>query len=233
MNLGDFVTFAKEFTGKKGFTPAQVKSFVNMAKLSLQQRHNFAFTRTEATLSYPSSTGTGVALPSDFKSFYHDHAVRVVTGGLDYPLEASSEMRELRRLFSSSVPSFDNETGVLVATTTRTSKDATPPRYYTIPGPFTAGAQTHKLRTLPEQLSQSLQVTYYAWLPDYSADADQDFLLARGYDLLLWETLKIANTFIFQESKLPINVDAAQAAFDRFERLDNELDGSAGPIDID
>jgi len=217
MKYGEFVEMVDKFVGKKNLTD-RIPWFIKLARINLQRGHDFAFTRKEMTFTYPSTSGVGFVLPTDFKAFYGDNAAFVVVNGINLPLEATTEGRERRRLMATTFSTSSNQPATQAGRT----------RYY-----ITPGASSPTFWTYPEQLGKEIKITYYHWLPDYASGDEEDFLLLRGYDLLLWETIKVANTYLFEEERIPFNQEAFNIALFNFTELDNQLKMSNAPIDVD
>lgn len=227
MNYGDFITMSDDFIDKKGLT-TKLPWFVNLARSAMQRRHDFAFTRTVASVSYPSTSGVGVALPEDFKGFYGDNAVSIISGSLTTPLEATTEERERRRLSDTTLQRYDSYGNLTSQTRVYTSQATPPARYYSVPGTL-----LHTLFIVPEQLSASLQVIYYRYLPPYTNNNEEDAILKYGSDWLLWEVIKIANTYLFDEDRIQFNQAAAMQAQSDFCEWDHTMSRGNVPIDMD
>lgn len=226
MKYGDFKQLVASFLIKKNLT-TQIPSFIETAKLNIQLKHNFAFTRTKQSVSYPSTAATGVALPSDFKEFAGDYPVEIVIGNGVLPIALTTEERERQRVARTTIATYDSD-GETIQLSNRTSNEITPVRCYLV-----MGANLPTLFTVPEQLSASLVVYYYRWLSPYTQDTEEDFLLLRGHNFLLWETLKVANVFLYEEDKIPLDVQLFMDAFDNFMKLDDALRHSNAPVDVD
>lgn len=185
----------------------QIPGFIRTARLRLQRKFDWNFTRADIRLDYPSTENVGVVLPPTFKSFAGSNAVKVVDADLipTAILTGSSLEKEYRRSSSSEQI-----------------------RYYV----KYAAASTIRLFTNPEQLGAILLVDCYSWLPDYSGVNDEDIFLLYGHDVLLWETLKVANMFLAEEEKVPINAQLAEAALSEFQSWDNQIGLSGSWIDV-
>ena len=227
MKYGEFLEMADKFTGKKNLTD-RIPWFVSLAKINIQRRHDFAFTWRQWQTQMALDVGVGVNLPSDFKRMYGDHAVRLRLSSGYIPLESTTYERVKRREIATTYVTFDGD-NVAVDSTSQNSNDVAPVRYYVFPrsnGQF-------NLHLVPEQVGAYVLFEYYGWLPEYRDTEEEDFLLQRGHDVLLWETLKVANTYLFDEERIPINNAAFEQAFSDFVALDSRNQSSHAPIDVD
>jgi hypothetical protein len=199
MTYGQFLDYVDSFLNKPEMT-ARIPSFVSTAKLRLQRKYDFNFTRVEGEETYPGVANTGITLPTNFKGFTGQHSVRLMVGTSELPLVGSTLETERRRGTSS---------GVVVTSDVR---------YY-----VKRTAATTILLIEPEPLSQTIKFEYFSWLDDYVDSSEEDFFLLRGHDVLLWETLAVANMYLAEENRVQINASLAAAALEDLWSLDNQM----------
>lgn len=194
----------KPFYNRGEVSDALLRNFVNMAKLRIQRDYNLAFALGEATLTYPSEARVGVALPADFKGFFHSHSVMVA----GVPIEGTTHETEMRRLYQGG--------------------ETTKVRYFALPRGL-----GWVLYLSPEALGVDMRVTYYKWLPDYTSDNDEDFLTCEGRDVLLWESLRVGNMFQEDDAKVGINETAFQVALHNLRYYCENVLFSGSFVDVD
>lgn len=197
MTLLAFREMVKDFLKRKNLTDAQLDRNINLAKMRLQRDYALNVVAKKKTLTYPSAGG-GVALGSDFRAFYDDFSVVILNGaGGSTPIRGSTFNEEQRRLRD------DQRDGV----STMTSIETREIHFYcmSLDGEM-------KLFLNPEIADAILEVYMFAFLPDYSADGDEDILLTVGRDAMLWETLKVCNMFLVEEERVKIDSVLANEA---------------------
>ena len=238
MNYRAFLNLVKEFLNRDELDN-RIPEFVEAALLRLQRRHNFQFSRKSTTMSYPSSQRVGVTLPTDFKAFVHDHSVSLISGATYLPLMGVQEKAEMAREHRTAYQSLD-ASGVASTIVGPTSRSTSPIRYYTkvflsdaVTRRRTNIAQETKLFLSPEQPGASLYVEYFAWLPMYTSATDEDIFLIRGHDILLWETLAVANIYLHEEDRVGIDAQATQRALQEFLEWDSRSADSGAGFDLE
>lgn len=227
MNFGNFRQYVADFLKIPSVTDTNIANFTNMGKLRLQRKHDFMFTRTDSSNTYPSTADEGIALPSSFKAITEPLAVRLISSGSEVPLTGDSLTGVRRRWRDTRFGQVD-ASGIVqsvVDVNKLTSLDIT---YYV--QVLTTGTV---LWTYPEQLGQTINVEYFAWLNDYTQDTEEDFLLLRGYDMLLWEVLKVANTFLAEENRVLIDSNLMEEAFQNFTEWDKLFANQGAFVELD
>lgn len=230
MKYGDFRNLVKDFLNRKNLTNAQINNFINLAKASLQRKADYNSTVKRTTLApYPTELKVGIALPSDFKSFFHEGAVTLVsplTGGFSVPLEGTTFSAEQRR-HPALIDTFVGSVTTLLPTSSVFSRRN---RFYIL---TLGGINTIFLQ--PELAGALLNITYYSWLDPYT-DTDEaftDFFLDRGHDCLLYESLRQANMFEFEENRVPIDNELSTQAWMELVNYDARLIQSGAWVDVD
>jgi hypothetical protein len=201
MNYGDFLEYVDSFLNKPELT-ARIPYFVKTARLRLQRRYNFAFTITEGSGTYPGVADTGIVLPSAFKALAGEFSVAVAGTRIE-----GTDLNSLRG---------------------RTIRGSTSTTQYYYLKTTTSGS---KLFITPEPLSQAVTYDYYAWLADYADSSEEDYFLKYGFDVLLWETLLVANLWLADENRVPINAKAFEIALNEFQAVESQKGLSGSPIE--
>jgi hypothetical protein len=205
MTYGEFLDYVDSFLNKPEMT-ARIPSFVKTAKLRLLRKYNFNFTRVEEEVTYPGVLATGITLPSSFKGLAGAHSVRLLSGDSELPLVESTLETERRRALSTSAASSQQ-------------------RFY-----VKRTAASTLLFIMPEPLGETVYYEYFSWLEDYVESSEEDFLLLRGHDILLWETIAVANMYLAEENRVQINASLAASALEDFFSFDNQV--ILGGIDL-
>lgn len=227
MNFGDFIAYVDDYINRDNISD-RLPKFINMAKLRLQRKYDFNFTRTDQQFAYPAVAGSGVALPTNFKSMTGANSVRVIsTGGIELPLKGSTLEDERRRAYAT-VVGVENASGVVTQATDINRNQALEIRAYV--RTLNTGLF---LFTTPEQLSATIKAEFYTWLSDYVVNTEEDFLLQRGYDCLLWETLSVANMFLYEENRVMIDAQAVAAAWQELTEWDKRYMQDGAFVEID
>lgn len=225
MQYQDFRTQLASFVQRKDISNSQLDFFVNGAKNELQLERDFNFTRKTASLTYPSTLGVGVALPTDYKGLVGQYAVSVGVNGLNNPIKGETfEQRQRRQQQRYPYPSGWNDSSI--QTFPPVCKTGLNYRVEWLSGaPF--------LLLYPEVASAALQVWYFSWIPDYGSNLTlEDFLLKYSPMLLLWESLKIQNRYVKEEFRISIDEAAYQASLNRLIEYDSRIPISGAMMDL-
>ena len=209
MNYKEFSNLVDEFLGVADLR-GKLPILINQAKVELQRQHLFNFALVEKNETYPSTASTGLMLPSDFRALFSNHAVSI-NGA---PLTGTTWEDEQHRL--NNLSSYTGNIGGL-AEASVTQPDL-PVRYFIQPG--TGGV--YKLFIRPEPLDLEVKYFYHCWLPPYTDDNDTDFLLTAGYDVLLYQTVMLANQFLQDEDKTAFPMRLYQQALATLISADNQ-----------
>ena len=231
MDLGTFRdTLVKPFYRRREVSDAQILTFINIAKLVIQRDFGLSFALGREDLTYASTAGEGVSLPNNFKAFYSDMSVSLVSStGVKMPISGSSFQAEQRRIpFDQS--STDQQVYPLNASNVTITKSLC--RYYALPINTNENAKW-QLFLQPEVLEIDLSVLYFKWLAPYASLTEEDFLLVRGYDVLLWQTLKAGNRYQQDDAKVEVDDKAGAIALNDLRDYCEKAVYSAGGIDID
>jgi len=215
MMYGAFRQSFLDFLNRKEITPSQADFFINTAKLRLQRDENLNFALKRKTYTYPSVGGVGVALDSDFKALYGEYSVSILNAaGGRTPLAGSTFSQEQRR--TRDTINFRPQ-----------SVETKSISFYLV---MLGGITTLFLR--PEVAASQLELVYYIWLPDYSAEGDTDILLDKGFDALLWEGLKVANMHLAEENRVKIDDLLARDALMKLQDWASRLTISGVTLDL-
>lgn len=189
MNLGTFISQVQDFANRKDLTPARVRMSANLAKLALQRDNDLTFVLKKWDTTYVLG---GIVMPSDFKSFPYKRSVIITDPqtGKGVPIEGTNYDTVLRRI----AVTAGDAVNMQISSTNLI-------KYFI---QFLSGSAAPTLSLTPE-LAASLTVWYNAFLPEYSADSDEDILLIVGRDALFWKTLVYVNVFYQAEEKLTID----------------------------
>jgi hypothetical protein len=180
---------------------------------------NLHFVVKKKVYTYPNIEGVGAALDTDFKALYGEFCVVILNAaGGRTPLKGSTYVQENRRL-RDTVPDLGSPPIQSIQT-----KDI---RFTLV---FLSGLPF--LFLAPEVAAAQLELTYYAWLPDYLADEDTDVLLERGYDALLWESVKVANMRLMEEDRVQIDQALASQALTSLQEWARGLTISGATLDL-
>lgn len=225
MTYSEFYALVNSYVNKSELIP-RIPSFVATAKVNLQRKHDFNFSRVDAQTTYPATADVGITLNSNFKGLTGQNAVRILSGTVEMPLVGSTLETERRRLNKTTVGTLAS-TGVVQSFQNYDKTASLDIRYY-----IKILATGIKLFTYPEQLTQVIRYEYFSWLPTIVSDNSTDYLLSFGHDVLLWETLKVSNMMLAEENRVLIDNDLARAAFDDFVNYDNGLSLAGSFIDV-
>jgi len=210
MNLGLFKAMLVDFCGDRiTIADARLLSIINMARDRIQRGNDLAFAKKITSATYPATTSAGYTLPTDFKSFVSGKAVWF-TGTDGYQIFLPATTRTI--LENQGMPATDSNKPreFYVELTTTGSK-----MFVTFESGF---------------LSQAFSYRYNCFLAAYTADGDEDFLLQRGYDALLWESLKVLNLYLKNEERIQIDEPASARAIDELNRYCIELERGGAAI---
>lgn len=207
MTLGLFKTMLTDFLGV-GVTvdSTRLLQIINMARDRIQRNYNLSFAKVIKQDTYPATVNTGYVVPADFKSFVSAKAVQIYNPQTTGWITCSGITQT--QLETENVRPSD----VLY-------------QYY-----IQALATDTRLFIMPEPLSQTIKFRYNCWLAAYSGDFDTDFLLTRGTDVLLFESLKVLNLFLHNEERVQIDAAASAQALMELESFVNQLENNGASI---
>lgn len=80
-----------------------------------------------------------------------------------------------------------------------------------------------KLVLVPSLPGATVRLRYYARLPRYVSEAEEDFILKYAPDVLLWATLMVANFYLFEEDRVPLDEAAFEKALKSLMELDERF----------
>lgn len=227
MQLGTLKTLLRSFINYSEVDDVLLLQFINIAKKNIERSQVWESARRERSdLTY--STG-GMTLPANFREFPHNHSVAVIgTNGGIIPLIGSASTTEDRRGWSDR--QFFGDNAILPETVARTSET----RYYLkIQFDESTRKESYLLITTPELLDgQAMQLDYYLWLSDYVNDDEEDFFLRVGADALLWDSIKTANKFLNEESRVKVDLPLYLAALQQLIDHNSRILFSAGGIEL-
>jgi hypothetical protein len=140
------------------------------------------------------------------------------------PMILSTIEIERRRAHATIVGTM-NSTGIVVSPTDLSASSSRELRAY-----IKQALSVFKLFTFPEQLSATIKYEYFSWLAAYTDSNTEDYLLKYGHDVLLWESLSVANMFLAEENRVMIDAQASQIALQELMSQDNQVTNA--PIDV-